>query len=223
MSGAALAYESNNDQYANIQKQLTIMNNIIKSSVSVKSSEQPTEINSIQSTYLRGQGVVFTISSAARNRQWGNYNFNFTMPEMPEIPAAPIAPEVNHEFIEKFDIDVNETVTRALDSAADGYERVMEAFEENRDRSRQLRDEQREIAYKLREVEREKRDYSFQLARANNERKAELKQAISVLTEQEEDLRAEQQKITQLSKKLRQSKKLSNKKELKSALIIILI
>ena len=201
MSGAATAYESSKVQYADMQKQLTIMNNIIKSSVSAKSSEQPSEINSIQSTYLRGQGVVFTISSAARNRQWGNYNFNFTMPEMPEMPVAPIAPEVNHQFMEKFDIDVNETVTRALDSAADGYEKVMEAFEENRDRSRQLRDEQREIAYKLREVEREKRDYSFQLARANDERKAELKQAITVLSEQEEELLAEQQKITRLSNK----------------------
>lgn len=198
MSGTAIAAESNSEQYSGIHKQLSIMNDIIKSSVSGKSAGHASEINSIQSTYLRGQGVVFTISSVARSREWGNYNFNFSMPEM---PAAPIAPEVNHEFLEKFDIDVNKTVTRALDSAAEDYERVVEVFEENQDRSRELRDEQREIAYKLREVEREKRDVSYQLSRASDDRKAELKQALAQLTEQEESFRTHQSKIIELSNK----------------------
>ena len=212
MSTALLAAEQGTEQYSGLHKQLSIMSDIIKSSVTDKSASQVSKINSIESTYLRGQGVVFTISSAANNSQWGNYSFNFSMPEM---PVAPIAPEVNHEFLEKFDIDVNETVTRALDSAAEDYERVVEVYEENRDRSRELRDEQREIAYKLREVEREKRDVSYQLSRASEDRKAELKQALAKLNDQEESFRTQQGKIAQLSNKFALEQKEKQKQRAK--------
>jgi len=205
MSGAGIAAEQNNGQYVGIHKQLSIMSDIIKSSVSDKSASPLPKINSIASTYLRGQGVVFTISSAANNRQWGNYSFNFSMPEMPpmpEVPAAPVAPELNQDFHANYDIDINETVTNALESAAVGYERAMEMFEQNRDRTRELRDEQRDLAYSLRDIEREKRDVSYQLSRANDEHKTELKQALDKLVEQEGKLRAEKQKITELTSKI---------------------
>ena len=178
------------------------MSDIIKSSVSDKSAGQRSKINSIQSTYLRGQGVVFTISSAASNRQWGNYNFNFTMPEMPEMPVAPIAPSVNDDFEENFNIDINETVTHALESAANGYERAMEIFEHGRERNRELREEQRNLAYRIKDVEREKRDLTYQLARANDERKEELKAELSKLTEQAEKLQASKRQIAQKSSKV---------------------
>ncbi len=199
ISGAAFAVEQSTEKYADMHKQLSIMSDIIKSSVTDKSARQSSKINSIQSTYLRGQGVVFTISSAAGDRQWGHYNFNFSMPELPEMPVAPIAPEVNQDFHEKYDIDVNKTVTQALESAAVGYERVMEVFESNRDKTRELREEQRELAYELRDIEREKRDLNYQLTRASDERKAELKQELSQLTEQEETLKANQRKMTKLT------------------------
>lgn len=204
MSGVGVTAEQSNEQYLGMHKQLSIMSNIIKSSVSDKSVSQLPKINSIEGTYLRGQGVVFTISSAANNSQWGNYSFNFSMPEMPsmpEVPVAPLAPEVNQDFHESYDIDINETVTHALESAAVGYERAMEMFEHNRDKTRELRDEQRDLAYNLRDVEREKRDISYQLSRARDEHKAELKQALDKLTEQEEKLRAHKRKITELTNK----------------------
>jgi len=204
-TGASFAAEQNNSQYQGMHKQLSIMSDIIKSSVSDKSAGQRSKINSIQSTYLRGQGVVFTISSAASNRQWGNYNFNFTMPEMPEMPempVAPIAPSVNEDFEENFNIDINETVTHALESAANGYERAMEIFEHGRERNRELREEQRNLAYRIKDVEREKRDLTYQLARANDERKEELKAELSKLTEQAEKLQASKRKIAQKSSKV---------------------
>tara|TARA_R110000737_G_scaffold67867_4_gene95929 strand:+ start:1476 stop:2360 length:885 start_codon:yes stop_codon:yes gene_type:complete len=196
MSGAGFSAEQNNELYLSMHKQLSIMSDIIKSSVSDKSVSQTSKINSIDSTYLSGQGIVFTISSAANNSQWGNYSFNFSMPEM---PAAPIAPEVNQEFQANYDIDINETVTHAIESAAVGYERAMEMFEQNRDSTRALRDEQRDLAYSLRDVEREKRDISYQLSRASDEHKAALKQTLDKLAKQEENLRAQQRKITQLT------------------------
>ncbi|WP_085298184.1 hypothetical protein [Cognaticolwellia mytili] len=199
VTGAGFAAEQNNQQYHDMHKQLSIMSDIIKSSVSDQTTGQRSKINSIQSTYLRGQGIVFTINSAANNRQWGSYNFNFTMPEM---PVAPIAPSVNDNFEENFNVDINETVTHALETAANGYERAMEIFEHGRERNRELREEQRNLAYRLKDVEREKRDLTYQLARANDERKEELNVELSKLSEQAEKLQASKRKIAQKSSKV---------------------
>ncbi len=202
MNGVCFAADNNADEYQRMHKQLSIMSDIIKSSVSDKSSRQGTKINSIQSTYLRGQGVIFTISAAANNRQWGNYNFNFSMPEMPIMPVAPIAPSVNEDFEENYDININETVTQALETAAVGYERVVEVFERNREQTRELREEQRDLAYKLRDLEREKRDLNYQLARANEQHTKELKQDLAKLAQKEEKLRASKRKLAQRSDKV---------------------
>jgi hypothetical protein len=161
--------------------------------------------------------VVFTISSAANNSQWGNYSFNFSMPEMPtmpEIPAAPIAPEVNQDFHEKFDIDINQTVSHAMESAAVGYERIVEIFEHNRDKTRELREEQRELAYNLRDVEREKRDLNYQLARASDDRKAEIKKDLKKLEQQESKLLADKVKITDKANELAKKQKAEQSKRI---------
>ena len=217
MSTALLAAEQGTEQYSGLHKQLSIMSDIIKSSVTDKSANQLSKINSIESTYLRGQGVVFTISSAANNSQWGNYSFNFSMPEMPtmpEMPAAPIAPEVNQDFHEKFDIDINQTVSHAMESAAVGYERIVEIFEHNRDKTRELREEQRELAYNLRDVEREKRDLNYQLARASDDRKAEIKKDLKKLDQQESKLLADKVKITDKANELAKKQKAEQSKRI---------
>tara|TARA_R110000744_G_scaffold56511_1_gene119184 strand:+ start:44 stop:997 length:954 start_codon:yes stop_codon:yes gene_type:complete len=217
MSTALLAAEQGTEQYSGLHKQLSIMSDIIKSSVTDKSASQVSKINSIESTYLRGQGVVFTISSAANNSQWGNYSFNFSMPEMPtlpEMPAAPIAPEVNQDFHEKFDIDINQTVSHAMESAAVGYERIVEIFEHNRDKTRELREEQRELAYNLRDVEREKRDLNYQLARASDERKAEIIKDLKSLEKQESKLNEDKVKITDKANDLAKKQKAEQSKRI---------
>lgn len=217
MSTALLAAEQGTEQYSGLHKQLSIMSDIIKSSVTDKSASQVSKINSIESTYLRGQGVVFTISSAANNSQWGNYSFNFSMPELPtlpEMPAAPIAPEVNQDFHEKFDIDINQTVSHAMESAAVGYERIVEIFEHNRDKTRELREEQRELAYNLRDVEREKRDLNYQLARASDDRKAEIKKDLKKLDQQESKLLADKVKITDKANELAKKQKAEQSKRI---------
>ena len=218
MSTALCAAEQNTQQYSGLYKQMSIMSDIIKSSVTDESTDKLSKINSIESTYLRGQGVVFTISSAASNSQWGNYSFNFSMPEMPsmpEIPAAPIAPEANQDFHDKFDIDINQTVSQAMESAAVGYERIVEIFEHNRDKTRELREDQRELAYDLRDLEREKRDLNYQLVRASDERKAEIKQDLSKLAKQETKLLADKQKINEKTNELVAEQKAEQVKKIK--------
>ncbi|SEK51203.1 hypothetical protein SAMN05216262_101538 [Colwellia chukchiensis] len=207
VSGFVTAAEQ---EYSVMRQQLSIMSDIFKSSMADQSAAHGMKINRIDSTYLRGQGVVFTISSGAMGRQWHEYNFNFTLPElpkMPDIPAAPIAPEVNQEFHEMFDIDVNETVTQALGSAAAEYESVREALQQNREQARELREQQRDLAYSLREIAREKRDLSYQLARANDDDKAELEQALAKLAEKEKALQDEQQSLHQIGQEMAMAQK----------------
>ena len=80
------------DEYASMHKQLNIMSKIIKSSMNEDQSRRSSRINGVDSVYLKGQGVVFTISSNAHHSHWGNYNFNFVMPDVPVAPVAPVSP-----------------------------------------------------------------------------------------------------------------------------------
>jgi hypothetical protein len=89
---ATVTLAADNGEYAAMHKQLDIMSNIIKSSVSDQGGRKGSKITSIESTYLKGQGIVFTINSSSGNNQWGNFNFNFAMPDFPAVPVAPIPP-----------------------------------------------------------------------------------------------------------------------------------
>ena len=65
------AKAEDNNQYAGMNKQLDIMSNIIKSSVSIQDGRKGSRITGIESTYLKGQGVVFTINSSSGHNRWG--------------------------------------------------------------------------------------------------------------------------------------------------------
>lgn len=213
---AMLAFATNTiaQDYAGIHKQLDIMSDIIKSSVAIQDGRKRSKITGIDSTYLSGQGVVFTISSGSSSRHWGNYNFNFTMPELPPLP--PVPPVTGRgDDIQIFEADIDETVSEALETATEGYERAIEVIEENRDIFRDLRNEQRDLAYEVRDLERESRDIEFQMRRANDERKKELisesKQLAKEKAKLEQarkqlDARVEEMKKQQAQKQQEQAK-----------------
>lgn len=222
MSGTLAATEMKHEQHDALYKQLSIMEDIIKSSVTDSAVNQLSKIGRIDSMYLREQGVVFTVDLSSGNRQWREYNFNFSVPEMPPMPdmhVQPIAPEVNQEFQEKYQINVNETVAQAMDSATAEYEIVREFMEHNRDKVSELRDQQRELTYSLRDIEREKRDLNFQLSRASDDHKAKLKKALDKLLAQEETVQAKNRKVSELvnkATKAQQAEKMQREQERKN-------
>lgn len=182
---------ADNNQYAGMHKQLDIMSNIIKSSVSTQESRKGSRITGIESTYLKGQGIVFTINSSSGNNRWGNFNFNFAMPDFPVPPIAPVAPIVpsrssNAEI--EFENQMNRSVARSMEEASQAYEHAMESFEHNREGYRELREEQRDLSYELRDVAREKRDIEYRLRRSDDENKKELKSELAALNKQEAKL-----------------------------------
>ena len=180
---ATFASQAASVNYEQLHKQLGIMDNIIKSSVSSNGSKQQVKLSGIESTYLQGQGVVFTVRSQSNFGHWGSYNFNFVMP-----PSAPLAPEYVADIEEAVmeaseiaNIDVEKEVSKAMEMASRSYERAIEIHHDNRETYRDLRDEQRDLAYELRDIERENRDIHYQMKRADEEDQQELKQELARL------------------------------------------
>jgi len=197
---------ADNSEYAAMHKQLDIMSNIIKSSVSSQKGRKGSKITSIESTYLKGQGIVFTINSSSGNNRWGNFNFNFAMPDFPVVPVAPVAPVApgrsSNEDAE-FQAQINETVARSMEEATQAYEHAIESFEHNREGYRELREEQRDLSYELRDVAREKRDIEYKLRRADDEDKKELQSELETLKRQTEKLAVSQKAFKERSDVLR--------------------
>jgi len=217
---AAFANNAFSGEYDTMQKQLNIMSNIIESSVATEGNRKRSKITGIESTYLKGQGVVFTINSSSRSNNWGNYNFNFVMPEMPDIPeisfgssvepvipVAPVAPEppTSTRYFDTEDaLEISEKITSSWEKAADGFERAMDSFRDNRDEFRELRDEQRDLAYQVRDLEREKRDLEYQQRRADNESKQELAKQVQKIEKQRNEIEQARVKLAEKSSKLKQ-------------------
>jgi len=216
---ATTAMAADNNQYTSMHKQLDIMSNIIKSSVSSQENRKGSRITGIESTYLKGQGVVFTINSSSGNNHWGNFNFNFAMPDMPAVPiapVAPIAPSRSSNNDNEFQREINKSVARSMDEAAQAYEHAMESFEHNREGYRELRDEQRDLSYELRDIAREKRDIEYKLRRADDNNKKELKAELAVLNKQAAKL-AVNEKAFKLKKDKLQKKQQAQKIEQEKA------
>lgn len=196
--------------YNAMHKQLDIMSNIIKSSVSVQEARKGSRITGIESTYLKGQGVVFTINSSSVNNQWGNFNFNFAMPDFPVPPVVPAAPVVSHRNShenKEYESQINESVARSIEEAANAYEHAVESFEHHREGYRELREEQRDLSYELRDVAREKRDLEYQLRRADDEDKKQLKIELKELAKKSEKLAVSQKAFKVKSEELQKKQK----------------
>ncbi|MBA6230760.1 MULTISPECIES: hypothetical protein [unclassified Colwellia] len=193
---------ADNNQYAGMHKQLDIMSNIIKSSVRTQESRKGSRITGIESTYLKGQGIVFTINSSSGNNRWGNYNFNFAMPDFPVAPIAPVVPSRSSNNDIEFENQMNKSVARTMEEASQAYEHAMESFEHNREGYRELRDEQRDLSYELRDMAREKRDIEYKLRRADDENKKELKSELAALNQQAAKLALDEKAFKAKSDKL---------------------
>ncbi len=220
-SGVLLAFAGSTfaDSYDDMHKQLNIMSKIIKSSVGQDQGRSRSRITGVDSVYLKGQGVVFTVNSSSHNGRWGNYNFNFTVADIPEIPVVPELPSLPEVTVEFDDIDVkeiNEQVSDAMELAAESYERAMDSLDQDRDAYRELRDMQRELSHRVRDLKREQRDLEYQLHRADQASKKELQTEISQLNAKQKELeqqRSELVKQTSEFQKQQQQKKQQQEKE----------
>ncbi|NMP31008.1 hypothetical protein HII17_05465 [Thalassotalea sp. M1531] len=219
IAGASMAADVSFEQ---LHKQLDIMNNIIKSSVTSGDNRQNIKLSGVESTYLKGQGVLFTLRSQSRFGHWGNYNFDVVMPPMPPMP--PLSPDqivdietTVAEAAEIADIDVEKEVAKAMENASRTYERVIEIHHDKHETYRDLREEQRDLAYELRDITREKRDMEYQLKRSEDkEDKAELKSELAALEKKKKKILASKKELTEKAKQIK-SKQLAEQSKQETA------
>jgi len=188
--------------YGKIAKQLDIMNNIFVSSL--KSQQDKSLKNTkIDSLYLAGQGAVFTVKSSG-NFAWSSHGFSFVFPDV-VAPVAPIAPGSSSD---------NDTSFEYFDHSDELVEQMEDAYEQQREYSRQFREQQRELAYELRDIERESRDLAYQLRNVSKEEKIELAKEQKAVKAQKAELEKKRAVMSQKSKEMKKQQKINQEKKL---------
>lgn len=174
-------------RYDNLSKQLAIMNNIFTSSLQAQNDEKlrGTKVDSI---YLAGQGVVFTVNSV--NSFMWRQGFNFVMPDI-VAPVAPV-PSASAESDFKY-FSNDENIVIQIESA-------QEEHEQHQDHYRDLRDQQRDLAHQLRDLERESKDLAYQYSNVDKEEKTALKSEQKKLERQKVALTKNQKALAKRSK-----------------------
>lgn len=193
LASAAVSYGLAAQNYDAMHKQLSIMNNIFKSAVGGNDRSR-SGISTINSTYLKGQGVVFTVSSRVANQHFGSYDFNFVMPELPEVPEAPKLPQAHNNNYER---NIQETINREMEKANQIIEVVYDSMNESREMRQELREAQRDLEHDMRDLEREKRDLEFQKRHASDNQLKEIESSLQSLDEQKKQLQSERRKFEQ--------------------------
>lgn len=220
MASLALAVSTNiaAESFTDMHKQLNIMSKIITSSVSTNNTQKGARITGVESTYLKGQGVVFTVNSNSRSNNWGSYNFNFVMPELPVIPELPkVAPFGGmNDYDDELSIVIADNMSDAMEEAAEKYERAFDKANIHREVFRDLEEERRDLSYEIRDIDREKRDLEFQIRRADEASKKQFTKEIKKLEEKRGKAKehiAELHKKTVELRKQQHAKKIEQEKE----------
>lgn len=195
------------DEFASMHKQLKIMSNIITSSVSASNPKKGARITGVESTYLKGQGVVFTVNSNSRSSHWGNYNFNFVMPELPSLPPVPPVGQIHVDDERDYTVVIEEDISEAMEEAAEKYELAFDKANNHREMFRDLEKERRELAYEVRDLEREKRDLEYQARRADEESKKEIQQELKKIAAEREKIKSQSAALTRKTAEFRQQQK----------------
>ena len=213
-------------QLDRIQRDLKIMNNILKTSLTEQTQSRP----SIDGVYLANQGMLFTIQE--RN----GFHFNMRqlprLPELPELPAVSHAESVSVAWTESHIDQIEEAAMVAAESAMEMAEVSLDYMSDvdwssrsSSERSaykaqqsqlraekRKLENEARKLERDVRNVERKLRDSRFeeQLEQAEQDSKktAALKQKMDKLTESlstvAEKLKANSAKLQKKAQELKE-------------------
>ena len=204
---AGVSAKTEQQPYGELSKQLAIMNNILVSSLQAQ-QDKSLKRTKIDNLYLAGQGIVFTVKSSS-DFSWSRNGFNFEFPEA-AVPVAPIAPVAHSENDISFEFfDNNEQIIEQMESA----------YEQQREHNRQLRDQQRDLAYQLRHIERESRDLAYQLRNVSKEEKNELVEKQKAINKQKDELEqsrvllAKKSKEAEKQRQINKDKKVTERKE----------
>lgn len=162
-------------KYDALSNELEIMSGVLKTSLRQNAVSDTFRVSQIETSYLAGQGAVFTFSVRGQSGNWVHEIETLVeglVGSVPPVPPVPPLPPVNS--ISEMDDMVFETAREWEAYAEETSHRFSQAFADNNSRLRDLRSMQRELAWEAREVERVLRDISFEMRHADEPRKKEL-------------------------------------------------
>lgn len=189
-----------------IAKQINIMTDILKSSLSAGSEQQGYKVTRIDSTYLAGQGALFTVQSHSRGhtKYFGDFGeHKIELPPMPPLPELSGLKELT-------DVpDIEFVVESSYQEAMQEYQVALESLGNGRHAYRELQEQQRDIAYEIRDIDREIRDLEYQTKRLskNKEEAQSLKQELKQAQARRQVMKKSLDKANKALNKARQDQK----------------
>lgn len=197
-----------------LNKDLEIMSTILKTSLKQSTREVDVRVRNVKSTYLSGQGAVFSVSTSGHSMKVGEMfnGFHIELPDLPELPEVPDVSEViTHSDGDSIVIDIGEDFEFI---AAEAMEQAREGLRVAREKIRELRFEERDLNYEQRDLVRRKRDIEFESKRADDERKKELADELKEIDAELAKLDGERKEVKKYVIKLESERKEKVKEQL---------
>lgn len=184
LSSQLIAASPSNEQLNKSQREILIMNNILRASLN---AEPGIKVSQMNGSYLAQQGYSFTISASGISGGSSGWRDFFKSPEL--------------DFIDSEVIVRSEQAT--VDLANEAYQIAMEALRQSTEKMREFAEQEREIEYQIREVERERRDLNLERRHAQQKQKeqamkkdiSKLDQTIAKLQQEKKDIRAKRNNV----------------------------
>lgn len=180
--------QTNTTSYASLSDELEIMSGVMNTAFRQNANPKGWRVSRLESSYLAGQGAVFTVSVRGKSADWV-HDIETMVEGMPMPPTAPVVAQDNGMIFE---------LSREWEVFADeASRRIAEVFEDNNDQIRDIRSQSRELSWEIRELERSKRDISFELRQADGDRKETLREEMQKLEASLESLTAQSAELEQ--------------------------
>lgn len=185
--------------YKALSKELEIMDSVMTTALKQVSAKETISVRELQTKYLAGQGVVYSVSTSNRSRRMHFGDSIFV--SAPPAPPFPSASGTSSHFFEDDDhSEIEEAIEHALDE-------VEHAFSRDSEQLRETRSTARNLAWQLRDAERRAQDLAFELQSADKARKAEIEAQVKQLKKQNEALNEQKRKLQETADKIEKEQK----------------
>lgn len=185
--------------YKALSKELEIMDGVMTTALKQASESESITVRGLQTNYLAGQGVVYSIATSNRSRHV-RYGDNVFIAASPEPPFPPSIEFGEDGFEEVEQAEIENAIEHAL-------EEVEYAFGRDSQQLREARSSARTIDWRLRESQRHAQDLEFEMQNADKERKTEIQAQVTKLTQQNKSLNDQKRKLQEIADKIQVEQK----------------
>lgn len=199
--------------YKALSKELEIMDSVMATSLKQASESETITVRDLQTNYLAGQGVVYSIATSNKSRhiRYGDDVFISASP----APPFPSRSETGGHRFEEAEQAEQAEIEDAIEHA---MEEVEYAFGRDSQQLRETRSSARTIDWRLRESERHAQDLEFEMQNADKERKTEIQAQVTKLTKQNKSLNDQKLKLQEMANKIQGEQK--QKREAQKAAMV---